>query len=90
MKSTDDGSSTSMNNVKNKRSNKNNNKYAQSNNTHSNASSVANSTQSTEDEKDEYSIKDLLNAEVSLREVQNADDRKALFIKKTQIVLHII
>eukprot|EP01084_Bolivina_argentea_P320399 555906_1 len=38
-----------------------------------------------EDEKDEYSIEDLLNAEVSLREVQNADDRKGLFIKKLKL-----
>eukprot|EP01083_Nonionella_stella_P054861 144795_1 len=39
----------------------------------------------TEDEKDEYSMNDLLNAEVSLREVQNADDRKELFIKKLKL-----
>jgi len=38
-----------------------------------------------EDEKDEYSMEDLLTAEQSLREVQNGDDRKALFMKKLKL-----
>ena len=80
MKSTDDESS--MNNVKNSKSNK----KTKNNHIHSNSNSnTSSSTTSAEDEKDEYSIEDLINAEVSLREVQNADDRKALFMKKLKL-----
>merc|ERR1719244_1536968 len=39
----------------------------------------------TDDEKQGYTLKDLLTAEVSLREVQNPEDRKALFIKKLKL-----
>jgi len=39
----------------------------------------------TDDEKQGYTLQDLLTAEVSLREVQNADERKALFIKKLKL-----
>jgi len=42
-------------------------------------------TESREDEKDEYSMSDLLTAEQSLREVQNGDERKALFMKKLKL-----
>merc|ERR1712087_509095 len=41
--------------------------------------------ESREDEKDEYSMADLLTAEQSLREVQNGDERKALFMKKLKL-----
>jgi len=53
---------------------------------HVNAKGSGNaSTESREDEKDEYSMADLLTAEQSLREVQNGDERKALFMKKLKL-----
>jgi len=52
---------------------------------HTKGGSGAASTESREDEKDEYSMADLLTAEQSLREVQNGDERKALFMKKLKL-----
>ena len=69
------------NNIKtNDINNSNNNTNNNNNNTNNGGGGGDN-----EDEKDIYSIEDLLNAEQSLREVQNADDRKALFIKKLKL-----
>jgi len=39
----------------------------------------------SDDEKQGYTLKDLLTAEMSLREVQNPEERKALFIKKLKL-----
>eukprot|EP00485_Elphidium_margaritaceum_P024313 CAMPEP_0202712960 /NCGR_PEP_ID=MMETSP1385-20130828/47589_1 /ASSEMBLY_ACC=CAM_ASM_000861 /TAXON_ID=933848 /ORGANISM="Elphidium margaritaceum" /LENGTH=505 /DNA_ID=CAMNT_0049373161 /DNA_START=392 /DNA_END=1909 /DNA_ORIENTATION=+ len=54
---------------------------------HSTSAAAASHTASGdhEDEKDEYSMDDLLTAEPTLREVQNADERKTLFIKKLKL-----
>jgi len=84
MKTSDDGSiDTSMNNSKN---NLNNSKNSISKTTKNHSTNSDSTTKTNdEDEKDSYSIEDLLNQEVSLREVQNADDRKALFIKKLKL-----
>eukprot|EP00484_Ammonia_sp_Unknown_P018022 CAMPEP_0197026590 /NCGR_PEP_ID=MMETSP1384-20130603/6641_1 /TAXON_ID=29189 /ORGANISM="Ammonia sp." /LENGTH=493 /DNA_ID=CAMNT_0042455283 /DNA_START=2239 /DNA_END=3720 /DNA_ORIENTATION=+ len=97
MKGSDDGSAEmNNNNVSNKPSTKNsklnhasnlNSGSSMTNNSNSKnaSSSTSPSMNDHEDEKEEYTIDDLLNAEVSLREVQNADDRKALFIKKLKL-----
>ena len=47
--------------------------------------SNASSKNDTDDEKQGYTLEDLLTAEQSLREVQNPDERKALFIKKLKL-----
>ena len=94
MKGSDDGSSDStMNNNKNSSNNTSSksmtNKprnHSMNNSSMTNNNNIKNLNNDNEDEKEEYSIEDLLNAEtVSLREVQNADDRKALFIKKLKL-----
>ena len=66
--------------------NSTNNRESQSSVRNINHVSNAKSTKNdTDDEKNGYSLKDLLTAEVSLREVTNADERKALFIKKLKL-----
>jgi len=74
-------SNSSMN-----QSNDNSTSSAQSSVRNINHVSTAKSSKNdTDDEKHGYSLKDLITAEVSLREVTNPDDRKALFIKKLKL-----